>query len=143
MIYESKLLKTLIVDGNPKPLKRHRTGRNNHTYDPSKADKEEFLWSVSNKKPMNPYVIPLFVDMYFYMKRPKVHYGTGKNSDMLKKDAPHFHTNTPDLDNLTKFVLDALNKVFWKDDSCICYFTAVKQYDTNPRTIIEIHEGFL
>ena len=44
-----------------------------------------------------------------------------------------------DIDNLTKTVFDALNKVAWKDDSQIIYLNATKYRDNKqPRTVIVI-----
>ena len=64
----------------------------------------------------------------FIFPRPKSHYRTGKFSHILKEDAPSLHICTPDLDNLIKFSLDALNKVFYKDDSLVVEVNALKRY---------------
>jgi Holliday junction resolvase RusA-like endonuclease len=58
----------------------------------------------------------------------------------LKADAPMNHTGRPDIDNLLKFVMDALNGVFYKDDSQICQVFTLKQYNTRPGTLVEIVE---
>ena len=34
----------------------------------------------------------------------------------------------PDLDNLVKFVMDALNKTYWKDDAQICWLLAKRTF---------------
>ena len=58
---------------------------------------------------------------------------------MLKDNAPEYHITRPDSDNLAKLVKDALNKVFWKDDSLVCDLNIKKRYDhDNPRTEITI-----
>jgi Holliday junction resolvase RusA-like endonuclease len=46
-------------------------------------------------------------------------------------------TTRPDLDNFIK-ILDALNGVFWVDDSQIIRIDATKQYGEPARTEIEI-----
>jgi len=47
----------------------------------------------------------------------------------------------PDIDNCIKFVFDALNKLFWKDDRFIERVTAVKCFgSTEPRTEVVIME---
>jgi len=129
------------VLGNPKGLKRHRTFRRGNfqgQYDPSKADKNVFEVIARQHAPEKPFDCPLRVDMQFFFPRPKNHYGTGKNSQVLKPTAPNFHISRPDIDNCQKFVLDALNGVFWKDDSVVCESKIKKLYSNRPRTEIVI-----
>ncbi len=78
------------------------------------------------------------INCFFYMPRPKNHYGTGKKNEILKETAPIYHTKKPDLDNLVKFVLDCLNGLAWYDDSQIITLIAHKVYSNVPRTCIEI-----
>ena len=59
---------------------------------------------------------PVFVSVTFFMQRPKAHYRTGKNAELLKDSAPHFHTNTPDATKLWRSAEDALTGVLWIDD---------------------------
>jgi len=129
------------VPGNPQALKRHRTfRRGNFTgqYDPSKGDKFDFLAMAMQHAPENPLSIPLSVEVCCYFQHPKNHYRTGKNSHLLKEGAPLWHTGRPDADNLGKFVCDALNGIFWIDDSCISILTVKKTYGDYPGTRIFI-----
>ena len=124
------------VPGDPKPLKRHRsravqtkTGKFFiHNYDPSINEKNNFIAKCLEFKPEQPITAPIVLDIHFYLRRPKSHFRTGKNAGKLKDNAPFFHTKKPDLDNLIKFVKDALNGIFWLDDSQIFYIKAVKSY---------------
>lgn len=126
------------VLGEPKALKRHRMGRG-FNYDPSKNDKSDFLWQVKKNAPPNPLDQPLHLKLTFSFPRPKSHYGTGKNSNVLKANAPIYHTARPDIDNLIKFVLDALNTIYWRDDSCVSVNESMKVYtDGTPKTQVEI-----
>lgn len=132
----------LTIFGEPKAQQRHRHGKlpGNHTisYDPSKADKHNFYWIVKSNAPKQPFDCPIRVDISFYFGRPKSHYGTGKNATVLKPNAPWWHTCKPDRDNLDKFVLDAMTKLYWRDDSMVCAGTILKQYCSIPRTEITI-----
>lgn len=131
----------LQILGDPKPQKRHRSvrmGNFNRQYDPSAADKGDFLSIVQKYAPETPYATPLQLDLRFYFTRPKSHYKTGKNAHLLKDNPPEYHTARPDVDNLSKFVMDALNKIYWKDDSYIVSLNVQKMYSENPRTEIEI-----
>lgn len=58
-----------------------------------------------------------------------------------KKITPgDLHIIKPDVDNLTKFVLDVCNKILFNDDCQIAIECAKKMYDDNPRTEFRIVE---
>ena len=128
------------VMGNPKALKRHRTGKFCN-YDPSMQDKQDFLILAHNNRPSMPIDGPLKIDIEFCFARPKNHYGSGKNSKILKPGCGLWHIARPDTDNLIKFVCDSLNGVFFKDDSQLCEIRAVKKYSEKPRTIVIIERA--
>jgi len=131
----------LIVLGDPRAQKRHRAVRMGgmiRQYDPSASDKADFLSVVQNQAPEEPFSCPLRVDMIFFFTRPRNHYYTGKRADVLRDNAPEWHTSKSDVDNNVKAIFDALNKVFWRDDSIICVLTAIKKYSSKPRTEITI-----
>jgi Holliday junction resolvase RusA-like endonuclease len=136
----------LTVYGVPQALKRHRhkaIGKFVQTYDPSCEDKENFLWkAISENKPDAPMIGAIELNIIFYMPRPKSHYGSGKNETVLKKSAPKYHTKKPDLDNMIKFVKDALNGVYWKDDCQIYKLDDTQKVYTlmTPRIEIVIEE---
>lgn len=44
----------------------------------------------------------------------------------------------PDVDNVAKIILDALNGVVYKDDKQVVELITRKFYDTNPRVIVEV-----
>jgi Holliday junction resolvase RusA-like endonuclease len=115
------------IPGNPIALKRHRKGKWGN-YDPSATDKADLLAKAMQWRPETPFNEPLVVTMSFLFSRPKSHYGTGKNKDKLKPKSPTWHTGTPDLDNLEKFVMDALKGFFWKDDAICCQKFTKKTY---------------
>lgn len=130
-----------MVLGEAKPQKRHRhtkVGKFIRTYDPSAEDKETFAGILQREAPLTPINAPIFLQLTFYMRRPKSHYGTGSKSEMLKDNAPEWHTSKPDGDNLTKFVQDSLNKIYYRDDSLVCWIEVKKIYSERPRTEIAI-----
>jgi Holliday junction resolvase RusA-like endonuclease len=131
------------IKGEPKPQGRHRyskRGRKIITYDPSSKEKKAFGEKVKQQYKGNPKKNKLSVSIIFNMKRPKIHYRTGKYAHKLKKDSPIMVTNKPDIDNLIKFVLDACNKILWEDDKIICEVQCRKIYSENPSTEIEFWE---
>lgn len=61
---------------------------------------------------------PAEVEITFFHPRPKAHYGTGRNAGVLKATAPSWKSTMPDIDKLTRSVLDALTaSAVIKDDS--------------------------
>lgn len=129
------------VPGNPKALKRHRTfqkGKFKGTYDPSEGDKADFLVKAMENKPDIPFNEPLGVCYTYFFPRPKNHYRTGAFANEMKDVAPKWHTSKPDVDNLNKFINDALAGTFWKDDSIICSETSYKYYGDSPHILIQI-----
>lgn len=62
---------------------------------------------------------PLGVDMVFSLERPKSHYGTGRNSGVLKASAAALRpTGPPDLSKLARSTEDALTSAgLWSDDA--------------------------
>lgn len=61
---------------------------------------------------------PLRLDMQFRILRPKSHYGTGKNANVIKdRLLLSFPTVKPDLTKLVRATEDALTGVLFKDDT--------------------------
>jgi len=119
------------VFGKPQALKRHRSfRRGNFTgqYDPSKGDKADFLAKAMEHKPDKPMEGALLLKIAAYFKRPASHFGRRDKMPYLKDGSPKFHTNTPDADNIAKFIGDALNGIFWDDDKQIAVLEMTKLY---------------
>ena len=112
----------------PTALKRPRLVRNNLVYDPSKKDKKEWLKTVLNYIPKVAFDGPLKINLQFFFPRPKNHFRTGKYKDQIKSSAPQIHTFMPDIDNLSKFILDAMNEHFFNDDRQVVELSAHKEY---------------
>ena len=121
MIFES------TIQFEPVSLKRHRHRLKGGTYDPSKKDKDDFIKVIENF-PEEKMTKPIKCVLNFYCKRPKNHYKSGKNAHMLKDTSPKYNINNKDLDNMVKFVLDALNDKLYTDDSLIFEISCSKMY---------------
>lgn len=131
------------VIGDPKAQKRHRTvsiGGKARQYDPDAAKKKGLLQIVQEHAPVEPWLGPLHADVVFIFTRPKSHFRTGKNSHILRDDAPTYHTSRNDIDNLCKMVFDAINGVFFKDDGQIASLVALKVYGPQPKTVVTIQK---
>ncbi len=113
------------VPGLPVALKRPRMTRRGIVYDPSKKEKYIFSTKCLEHKPIKPWKGPIAIDIEFYFKRPVSHI---RKDGKLRKNAPQQHTYKPDIDNLAKFVLDALGGLFFDDDRQITKMTTTKSY---------------
>ena len=120
---------TLVVDGNPVALKRPRHRFGGHTYDPNYRDKKRFVKECQQQLPSEPLQGAIALSMLFELPRAKFHFSTAKKTlGHRKENAPELPIKVPDLDNLVKFVLDALNEHLFVDDKQICEINARKCY---------------
>ena len=72
---------------------------------------------------------PVEVHVWFYFERPAAHYGTGRNAQVLKPQAPAYpdSTKSGDIDKLQRAAFDALTTAgVWKDDCLVARVTAEK-----------------
>ena len=88
----------------------------------------------------------IVLGLYFFFQRPKGHFGTGRNSSSLRKGAPVYHLQKPDITKLVRAVEDALTGVAWTDDCQVFKQMAQKSWCDDdhriPGVFIKIH-GFI
>lgn len=80
---------------------------------------------------------PITVSIEFGMPIP-ISTSKKKTEEMLRGAIQH--TVKPDLDNLVKSILDALNGIAWYDDAQITELHISKKYVQHPHIYITIHE---
>lgn len=80
---------------------------------------------------------PLCLELVFYKTRPKSHFGTGKNSKLLKQSAPEYPITRPDALKLARAVEDALTGLFYHDDAQIVDEKISKRF--GDQACVEIH----
>ncbi len=115
------------IYGDPVPQSRprfYRRGSFVGAYDEDKKAKEACAFNLKRQGALYWPDDPLWVYLYFFMPRPKRHYG----KKGLKKGAPRFCNTRPDLDNLCKHVLDAAKGLVYRDDNLIISIHAIKFY---------------
>lgn len=87
---------------------------------------------------------PVEVGMDFYFKRPRSHYGTGRNALTVKRSAPWRPKGKPDLDKLARAAMDALTDAgIWDDDAQVVTAVLTKNYALSgqaPGAIIRVRE---
>jgi Holliday junction resolvase RusA-like endonuclease len=81
---------------------------------------------------------PVHLRIAFGLPRPKGHFGTGRNAGTVKPSAPPFPAVKPDVDKLSRAVMDALRGVVYADDAQVVAKVVSKHYDERARTIIHV-----
>jgi len=109
-------------------------GSHAFAWDPHKDKKNWARLQMSQQfKEILPHPIDcsLDVSITYHMPIPK---STSKKKrlEMIHNRTPHI--KKPDIDNLIKFTLDAMNDIIFHDDSQIWYLEAKKIYSEFPRT---------
>ncbi len=75
-----------------------------------------------------PFTRAVEMTAVFHFPRPKSHYGTGKNSNYLKPNAPKYKGSRPDVSKLVRAVEDAITGIVYVDDAQIASLAADKVF---------------
>lgn len=127
---------SIYVPGEPVAKARPRVGKQNHIYTPKKTLAHESKireeWRENYLDPPSKNLVSLSIR--FYLTRPK----------KIPKDFPEYPGKRPDIDNLIKTVLDALNGLAYEDDKQVIKIKARKEWSPTPEgvgyTVIEVRE---
>lgn len=120
------------VIGHPVPKARPRVvskGKRRFAYTPKRVKEwENMVTEEAHKHFERPFDWPVVVSLTFYMPRPK------------SRRLGFWVSTTPDLDNLEKSVLDALNGVAYMDDRLVVVKNSSKRYvrGREPRVQITV-----
>lgn len=137
----------LEVDGTPRPQGSKRafvnpkTGRAMMT-ESSGANHKQWRQAVKEiaveHRPDVPIAGPVLVGGVFRFRRPKAHYGTGRNERVLKPSAPLWVTSKAfgDIDKLLRTVLDALAEAQFVRDDCVVAGTL-----QSAKVWVDLHTG--
>lgn len=116
------------IPGEPIPQPRHRAvsfGGKARMYLPTKHPVQPFKEAVAlmarQAHPGEPLEGPLSCRLVFTLPRPKT------RTRKTKPNPRYYSTSRPDVDNLAKAVLDALNGLLFRDDSQIATLMLVKE----------------
>lgn len=121
----------ITVNGKPAPQGNHRVNAHGHTYEANKAvgPWREAIRAETQREAAVPIPGPVAVTITFRMTRPKSHYRTGRNACLVKDGASRYPDGKPDVDKLSRAVLDGLTAggAFW-DDGQVVDLAACKRY---------------
>lgn len=130
---------SFFIDGEPVAKARPRFSKYGHAYTPKKTAQYEKKVKNTYRTQPNAFKFDgnaaLMVSIIFSMPIPQS-YSKKRRKWIL--DGYEHYTKKPDLDNLAKAVLDALNGVAWCDDSQIVTLNLRKEYSENPSVWVSI-----
>ena len=129
------------VPGEPKSKGRarfQRIGNFVKTYTPTETVAYEnwvkMCYMESKSEKMDG---QLGVNIISYYNIPKSMSNKKREEAIIGRLRP---TKKPDVDNVSKVILDSLNKIAYHDDSSVVELTTVKYYGEDPRVEVEIYE---
>jgi Holliday junction resolvase RusA-like endonuclease len=85
-----------------------------------------------------PWEDPLGLAVIFTLRRPKGHFGTGRNARNLKPTAALWPTVKPDASKLVRAIEDALTGVVWTDDARVVEQLVTKRYGEPEGAHVEV-----
>lgn len=118
---------------NITPIPWQRIARKgNRCYDTQTREQVCFTLYLSQQHNDEPFFTnPVHLEVIFYMPIHKL---------VKDRQESHYHHTVPYLDNLYKFVLDAMRGVVVSDERVISSVSLKKVYDKEPRTELTITE---
>ena len=128
----------LVIPGKAQAKQRPRIGRNG-AYTPQKTKNYE-NWIktifIQNYPVMKPLETPLRVSIVLNVEIPT---SISKKKQIEMINGSILPTKKPDVDNVAKSILDALNGLAYRDDKQIIYLQVTKRYAgfSNAEVLIE------
>jgi Holliday junction resolvase RusA-like endonuclease len=86
----------------------------------------------------SPFAGPVEVRFEFLMPRPKGHFGSGRNTGILRSSAPAYPAVKPDVTKLVRSTEDAMKGIAWNDDAQAVRQIGEKRYAEIAGAIITI-----
>lgn len=139
----------ITVLGKPKPAGSKKAFQNRHTgrVHVVDANKDSMSWkqdvaqAASKAAQEQGWTVedahaPLALEINFYLARPRTHFGSGRNSERVKDSAPSHPITRPDVDKLSRAVMDGLTGVVYRDDSQVVWKKVSKRYGEPERAEI-------
>ena len=128
-----------MYHGNPRGQERPRFGGRAYKTAEAKAYENgiaiAYRLAVRNMKPLEG---PLSVNILAGYPIPASATKAQRAAMLRGEQLP---TKKPDIDNVVKAILDALNGEAWADDKQVVSVTAKKVYAEHPGLIVEIETG--
>lgn len=139
-----KEFKLVLKDHKPIPTMRPRKGMYSF-YIPNDAKNRKLIHSIiipqiPENILKNPLMSEIYLKAYFYFPIPK---GFNQRDYQLAKEGYIKPIVKPDLDNVMKTYLDALNKLVWVDDSQVVEIYVKKCYTDKDEPYVVLKIGYI
>lgn len=126
---------TYTIPGEPKGKARPRVA-NGHAYTPEATRTYEAMAAIryrasGGKKIDGPVAVHILAELGIPKSATKAQ-KAGMLNGTIKP------TKKPDADNIAKIILDALNKIAYKDDSSVVQFDVTKTYSETPGVTVTV-----
>lgn len=126
------------IPGEPKAKQRARTTKTGHAYTPQQTvNYENWVKACFLEEPRKKLEGAIKANITAYFSVPKSDKGK-KREDKLNNVIPCI--KRPDLDNIAKIVLDALNGLAYDDDKQVTDLKIAKRYSIQPRVEVILQE---
>ena len=112
------------IPGKPNSWKRPKHNRARILFNANKVATAAFRQQLREFRPDELWDGPVQVHLIFFFERPATHFLGG----VLSAEAPGWCTNPCDVDNLAKFVMDALQTVLFVNDKQVTTLKAEKMW---------------
>lgn len=124
--------------GKPTGKGRPRLGKYG-TYTPQKTkDYEELVkLSFKSKYKVEPSEKEIKMKITAVFEPPR-RLSKKKRAELIDWEQGYMHK--PDIDNIAKIILDALNDLAYKDDNQVTALLVFKQYGTTDKVVVEMEE---
>lgn len=125
-----------VAKGRPKFARR---GNFVTTYTPEKTASYENLVKVKAEEAMlgkSLFEDAVWVGIALYVT-PPASWPQKKQRQAL--DGEIFPTSKPDIDNVLKGILDAMNDIVWNDDKQVCDVHVIKRYSMTACASVSVH----
>lgn len=128
------------VVGKPRAKQRPRLTKSGHAYTPQETINYEnwvkqcFLDQCEGQRMLEDELVAELVAIYPIPKSKSKRVKEEMEQDNIRP------TSKPDLDNIAKSILDALNGIAYQDDSQIVKLSVEKKYGDEPMVKVKIYE---
>jgi Holliday junction resolvase RusA-like endonuclease len=144
----------IVLSGCPKAQQHPRIGKSSHSsvvsgkivthpviYNPSQREQRQMqgvFWQAiqphieeRNQDILFQHPVSIKAVIKFFIPHPNCHFHHGRRSimNLIDNNKMRSHISKPNLDNMLKFVLDAMEGVIYGNDSHITSITSTKSYD--------------
>lgn len=138
MNFENKL--EFTIEGKVQPQQRPRFSRQGgfvKAYDPPEsANYKKYVAKVAENYKLDNLIdsaIKLTVDVFIQIPKSYT-----KKKRLQIENGELLHIKKPDVDNLSKSIIDGITGVLWVDDNLIVELLIRKHYSDNPRAELKI-----